>query len=407
MTTVKIELPPKLIPVFGGDYRYRGAYGGRGSAKTRSFAKMTAVNGYISAENGDGGVILCGREILNSLDESSMAEIKHAIRSEPWLDAYYDIGEKYIRTKNRRVEYVFSGLRHSLDSIKSKARILLAWVDEGETVSENGWRKLIPTVREEGSEIWVTWNPEVRGSATDVRFRQNADSDMNIISLNYHDNPWFPDVLEQERQRDLKNLPPEVYGWIWDGDYLEIGEACIFKDKFVVEDFEPERNWNGAYQGLDFGFAQDPTAAVRAYIHNGNLYIRNEAYKRELEIDDTEKYINQQIPGWNDYAIRADNARPESISYLKRHGMSRIVACEKGKGSVEDGIAFIRSFNKVVIHPDCKNTFNEFKTYSYKVDRLSGDILPVPVDANNHIIDALRYALEPIMKQSTTVWDVL
>ncbi len=162
MTTATLELPPKLIPVFtdrpGERTRYRGAYGGRGSAKTRTFALMSAVRAYVCAEANQSGVILCGREYMNSLEDSSMEEVKQAIRSVPWLNAYFDIGEKYIRTKNRRVWYTFAGLRHNLDSIKSKARILLAWVDEAENVSEIAWQKLLPTVREEGSEVWVTWN---------------------------------------------------------------------------------------------------------------------------------------------------------------------------------------------------------------------------------------------------------
>lgn len=109
---VQIELPPKLIPVFLGKARYRGAYGGRGSAKTRSFALMTAVRAYQFAQMGQSGVILCGREFMNSLEDSSMQEIKQAIGDVPWLDDYFDVGEKYIRTKNRQVSYVFTGLRH-------------------------------------------------------------------------------------------------------------------------------------------------------------------------------------------------------------------------------------------------------------------------------------------------------
>ncbi|CAM3676611.1 terminase [Xenorhabdus thuongxuanensis] len=115
MTTARIELPPKLIPVFSGDYRYRGSYGGRGSGKTRSFAKMSAIRGYIFAEAGIEGVILCGREFMNSLSESSMEKVKQAIKSELWLDNYYEMGENYIRTRNRRVWYMFSGLRHNIE----------------------------------------------------------------------------------------------------------------------------------------------------------------------------------------------------------------------------------------------------------------------------------------------------
>lgn len=399
MTTATIALPPKLIPVFSGEYRYRGAYGGRGSAKTRSFALMTAVRGYMFSKAGVSGVILCGREFMNSLSDSSMEEVKQAIRSVPWLNDFYEMGEEYIRSKDRRISYIFSGLRHNLDSIKSKARILIAWVDEAESVSEKAWEKLIPTVREDGSEIWVTWNPEKRGSATDKRFRGVKDPGMCVVQLNYQDNPWFPAVLEEDRQRDRIRLDPEKYAWIWDGAYLESTEACVFKDKFEVNTFDVGSDWDGPYQGLDFGFSQDPTAAVRSYIHDGFLYIRHEAVKVGLEIDDTSSFINQKIDRWNDYASRADNARPESISYLKRHGMHRVQPCLKGKGSVEDGIAFIKSFKKVIIHPDCTHTINEFKNYSYKTDRLTGDVLPDLVDANNHIIDALRYALEPIMKR--------
>lgn len=399
MATAKIQLPPKLVPVFGSKYRYRGAYGGRGSAKTRTFAKMSAIRGYMAAQSGDSGVILCGREYMNSLSDSSMEEVKQAIRSEPWLEGFYDIGEEYIRTRDRRISYVFSGLRNSLDSIKSKARIFIAWIDEAESVSESAWQKLIPTVREEGSEIWVTWNPEKRGSATDKRFRNVNDPDMCIVQMNYQDNPWFPSTLEKERLRDRERLSPEVYSWIWEGDYLESTEASVFKDKFDVKTFDISSDWNGPYQGLDFGFAQDPTAAVRAYIHDDILYIHKEAVKIGLEIDDTGTFISQRIPKWNEYTSRADNARPESISYLKRHGMYLIKACVKGKGSVEDGIAFIKSFKKVIIHPECKATINEFKNYRYKTDRLSGDVLPDLVDEDNHCIDAIRYALEPIMKQ--------
>src|SRR6185437_2612745 len=151
-TKGQVQLPPKLIPVFLGEADYRAAFGGRGSAKTRSFAKMTAVRGYQWSQAGDEGLIVGGREFMNSLDESSMAEIKAAILSEEWLADHYEIGEKFIRTRDRRIEYDFIGLRHNLDSVKSKARIRLLWVDEAEPVTETAWEKAIPSVREEDAE---------------------------------------------------------------------------------------------------------------------------------------------------------------------------------------------------------------------------------------------------------------
>src|SRR5690606_19459144 len=231
MSAARLELPPKLIPVFSGPARYRGAYGGRGSAKTRTFALMTAVRGYMFAEAGVSGQILCGREYMNSLEDSSMEEVKQAIRSVPWLNDYYEIGEKFIRARNKRVWFTFSGLRHNVDSIKSKARILIAWIDEAENVSKTAWQKLTPTVRETGSEIWITWNPEKDGSPTDTRFRKNPPANSKIVEMNYTDNPWFPDVLEEERDNDRLILDDQTYAWIWEGAYRENSEAQILAGK--------------------------------------------------------------------------------------------------------------------------------------------------------------------------------
>lgn len=195
---------------------------------------MTAVRGYQFAESGIHGQILCGREFMNSLADSSFQEVKIAIQSTDWLNDYYECGDSFIRSKNRRVYYTFAGLRHSLDSIKSKARILLAWVDEGENVSEAAWIKLIPTVRENDSEIWVTWNPEEEDSATDIRFRKHADDDMKIVEMNWRDNPWFPNVLTSERIRDKRILSPEMYEHIWEGGYLSVLEGSIYGPELLA-----------------------------------------------------------------------------------------------------------------------------------------------------------------------------
>ncbi|HEY5849623.1 MAG TPA: phage terminase large subunit [Lysobacter sp.] len=227
MATGRIELPPKLIPVFTGEARYRGAYGGRGSGKTRTFALMTAVRGYQWSMEGREGIILCGREFMNSLADSSFEEVKAAITSVPWLAAHYEIGESYIRTKDRRVSYAFAGLRHNLDSIKSKSRILLSWVDEAEPVSETAWSKLTPTVREHGSEIWLTWNPERKVSATHKRFREDPPTNSKIVEINYADNPWFPEVLEAERLDDLSKRPEE-YEHVWGGGFKTVTVGAYY-----------------------------------------------------------------------------------------------------------------------------------------------------------------------------------
>ena len=412
MTTATLELPPKLIPVFkdkpGESIRYRGAYGGRGSAKTRTFALMSAVRAYVLAEAGQSGVVLCGREYMNSLEDSSMEEVKQAIRSVPWLNAYFDIGEKYIRTKNRLVWYTFAGLRHNLDSIKSKARILLAWVDEAENVSEIAWQKLLPTVREEGSEVWVTWNPELDGSPTDTRFRKNTPDGAKIVELNYTDNPWFPDVLDQERLNDRETLDDQTYAWIWDGAYRENSDAQILAGKYRVAEFDPGKDWDGPYYGIDWGFSQDPTTGIKCWVYDRRLWIEHEAGKVGLENDDIAKFLIARVPGIERHKVRADSARPETINHVKQDGkgqresLPRIEGVDKWQGSVEDGIAHLRSYAEIVIHPRCTETLKEARLYSYKVDRLTGDVLTKIVDAHNHYIDACRYALAPMIKKRTT-----
>ena len=226
---VVIDIPDKLVPVFEGEADVRGAHGGRGSAKTRTFAIMTAIRAHKWDMEGREGIILCARQFMNSLADSSIEEIKAAIRSLDWLAPHFDIGETYIRTKSGRISYSFVGLARNLNSIKSKSRILLAWIDEAEPVTDEAWTKLIPTLREEDSEIWLTWNPEREQSATNKRFRHANDNDsrVKIVEMNWRDNPWFPDILNRQRLKD-KRERPDQYDHIWEGAYITVVEGAYY-----------------------------------------------------------------------------------------------------------------------------------------------------------------------------------
>lgn len=237
MTSVQLQIPPKLIPVFTGEARYRGAFGGRGSAKSRTFAKMMAVDAYRFSQMGVSGVMICGREFQNSLKDSSFSEVKAAIESTPWLLPYFDIGREYIRTADGRVEFLFLGLRNNIESIKSIANILRLWIDEAETVPEASWviigatvfrvQMLVDGALKTISEVWVTWNPKRKTAAVNQRFRVACPTGAKVVEINYQDNPWFPDGLEQERLDDLRDRP-EIYGHIWDGDYLVVQTGAYF-----------------------------------------------------------------------------------------------------------------------------------------------------------------------------------
>lgn len=264
---VKVQLPPKLIPVFSGEAMFRGAYGGRGSAKTRSFAKMAAVWGIKFAQANKPGVIVCGREFMNSLEDSSMAEVKAAILSESWLADRYEIGDRFIRTKDRRIDFAFIGLRHNLDSIKSKSRIRLLWLDEAEPISEKAYQKAIPTVREEGSEIWINWNPEREDSATHKRFRLNPPADSKIVEMNYTDNPWFPDILKKTMQEDIEKRPEQV-DHVWGGGFISVVEGAYFAKHLVL----------AKNQGRIGRVGADPLMSYRVFCDLGGTGARADAF---------------------------------------------------------------------------------------------------------------------------------
>jgi phage terminase large subunit len=398
-----VEIPPKLVPVFDvprGAVQYRALYGGRGSAKSRTAAKIAAVWGYVERLR-----ILTTREFQASIKESFYAELKAAIDSEPWLAATYDVGENYIVNTRTGTEFLFKGLRHNINTVRSLSGIDLTIVEEAEDVPEVSWLTLEATVfRQPKSELWALWNPRLQGSPVDKMFRVNPPSNAIITEINHHDNIFFPATLEKLRLRQREILDPNMYAHIWEGAYLENSEAQVFAGKWHVEDFEISPDWDGPYQGGDFGFSQDPTAVVRVYIDGETLYISHEAGKIGLELDDTGKFICDRIEDFDRVTTRWDNARPESISHIKKPERSkplpRSISVDKWKGSVEDGIAFLRSFKRIVVHSRCKETQNEMRRYSYKVDRLTQDVTADIVDAFNHYIDALRYAVTPIIKRS-------
>lgn len=288
----KIELPPKLIPVFTGKADVRGAYGGRGSAKTRSFAKMTAVRAYMWAKAGREGIILCGRQFMNSLDESSLEEVKAAIRSEDWLEVFFDIGEKYVRTKCGRIAYKFTGLDRNIDSVKSKSRVLLCWVDEAEPVTETAWAKLEPTLREEDSELWVTWNPESKKSATHKRFRETKDPLMKVVELNWRDNAYFPAILERKRLKD-KRARPDSYDHIWEGGFLTAIEGAYYANSIAVAKEEKRIG----------SVAADPLMSIRAYWDIGGTGAKADACAivvaqfvgREIRVIDYYEAVGQPL----------------------------------------------------------------------------------------------------------------
>ena len=295
-STARIKLPKVLRPVFAGRADVRGAYGGRGSAKTRSFAKMIAVRGYMYGMSGVTGQLVCGRQFMNSLEDSSLEECKRAIEDEPFLADYYEVGDKYIKSKDGRIWFTFVGLDRSIASIKSKGRILILWVDEAEPVTDEAWNVVIPTLREEGedwnAELWVTWNPKRKTAAVEIRFRNSSDPLIKVVQCNWKDNPKFPEKLERERLRDLAERPDQ-YAHIWEGDYISVISGAYFAAAIT----------SAKAEGRIGKVAADPLMTLRAFFDIGGTGAKADAVAiwisqfigREIRVLDYYEAVGQPL----------------------------------------------------------------------------------------------------------------
>ncbi|WP_025827506.1 PBSX family phage terminase large subunit [Acetobacter okinawensis] len=392
MTALSIPTAEVFEPLLA-PCRYKGAYGGRGSGKSHFFGECI-VDEHLRMP---GHRTVCIREVQKSIERSSKQLIVDKINKFN-LNASFDVQDQLIKTPGGGL-IIFQGMQnHTADSIKSLEGFDRAWIEEAQSISAYSWRMLRPTMRKTGSEIWASWNPASPEDPIDDFFRGPGSdrSDLIAVRANWSDNPWFGDgTLPTERVEDQRARPDE-YGHIWEGDYITISDAIIFRNRVSVEDFAAP-DGTRFYYGVDWGFAKDPTAAVRCFIQNDCLYVDYEAGGVGIELDDTPAAL-EEIPDAYLWPWKADGARPETISFLANRFGFKISAADKWPGSVEDGVARLKAFKKIVVHPRCKRLAEEFRKYSYKVDKKTEDVLPLIADAWNHWIDALRYALDGVIQ---------
>lgn len=379
--------------------RYRAAFGGRGSGKSHAFAQALVIRGAQSPQRW-----LCCREIQKSLKSSVKRLLSDKIKA-CGLSHLYSETETEIRGPNGTL-FLFEGLRSNPDSVKSMEGLDGAWVEEANTVSQRSLDLLIPTVRKPGSEIWFTWNPKSPKDPVDNLLRGAIKPPGSMIRrVNFDLNQFFPDVLRRDldfdRQRD-----PDKYAHVWLGEYLKNSEARVFKN-WVEEEFETP-NDAVFYFGADWGFSIDPTVLIRCWIKGRTLYVDREVYDHGVEIDHLPAFFGgnapagewvnprhyEGMPGATRWPIRGDSASPQTISYLRNRGFN-IESAVKGTGSVEEGVEFLRTYD-IKVHPRCKHTIDELTLYSYKTDKLTERVLPFLADKDNHVIDALRYSIEPL-----------
>lgn len=381
--------------------RYKAFHGGRGSAKSHSFASALILRGYNEPIRW-----LCCREIQKSLNTSVHQLLTDKIH-QYGLSNFYTITREGIRGANGTL-FLFAGLRTNPDSIKSVEGLDGAWVEEAHTVSQLSLDLLLPTLRKPGSEAWFSWNRRSADDPVDRMFLGGEPPPNSVVRrVNWNDNPFFPDVLRDEMEY-MKRRDPDKWRHVWEGEPIRLSSALVFRN--WEEDDLDGRMPSKARRtfGADWGFSIDPTVAVEVYTWDRTLYIANEVYKIGCEIDDTpallagsdyrmpvrwaNKHNHVGIKGIEKGPLIADGSRPETISYLKNRGFN-IRKAIKGARSIEEGIEFIKSFD-IAVHPRCKKVIDELSTYSYKIDKLTDEIIPELQDKDNHFMDALRYAVE-------------
>jgi len=387
MTSLTIEtasvFEPLLVPA-----RYKGAKGGRGSAKSHFFAGLWLEENV--SQKLDCVMI---REVLKSLEFSVKKLLEGKIEQHNAGD-YFEVQDRRILSRAGGVT-IFEGMQnHTADSIKSLEGFHRAWFEEAQNASDKSLTLLRPTIRAPGSELWFSWNPNRPTDPIDQLLGgDDLPAGAVVVHANYTDNPWLSQELKDEMEFDRKR-DPDKYAHIWLGQYWTHTESRILKN-WMVEEFE--RPPGTIYRlGADWGFSIDPSTLIRCSIEGNRLYVDYEAYMIGCEINQLPDLFDR-VPESRKWFCRADSARPETISYMQKHGYPKMQAAQKGKGSIEEGLQFLQSF-EIVVHPRCKHLINELQTYSYKRDPLTDELLPIIEDKNNHVIDALRYACEGARK---------
>ena len=384
MSTLQIQTPRVYVPLLAAA-RYKGAYGGRGSGKSHNFAEMLIEE--CIREKTDA---VCLREIQKSLKFSVKKLLENKIASMN-AGAYFEVQNEQIKSVNGGV-IIFQGMQdHTSESIKSLEGFKIAWFEEAQTASQRSLDLLRPTIRAPGSQLWFSWNPRFATDPVDQLLRgPTPPPGAIVVEANYTDNPWFPAELQDEMEYD-KRRDPDKYAHIWLGKYQSNTSSRVFKN-WTIEEFDVDPT-AVIRQGADWGFSVDPTVLVQAYIVGRKLYIPYEAYRVGCEIVDTPALF-MSLPDAEKWPMVADSARPETISHLRKNGFPKITAAIKGPKSVEEGIGFLQGFD-IVVHPRCTHTIDELTLYSYKTDKLDeSKVLPVLADKDNHVMDALRYAME-------------
>ena len=387
-----ILIPAEFARLFDTDWREVAIYGGRGSLKSHTVARILLIRAM--SKHGRAG---CFREYQNSIADSSHSLLKDLI--EFYKLPNFKVTKDSIVNTRTGYDFIFRGLHNNIQSVKSIEGMTEAWVEEAQTITENSLDVLVPTVRLDGSQIFYTYNRLRDKDPIHNRLVIEGRPNCIVINVNYDvaiKYGWFSDVLNLEMESDRDNRP-EIYSHKWLGEPSN-KKGRIYQNFKPIELIPVEAKYLGS--GLDFGYTNDPTAVIDVWKWN-NSYILDEVLYQTKMLN---KEIAQVIKGQKHYTnevVVADSAEPKSIDDISNEGVT-IIGATKGKDSINNGIQLLQGL-EVYYTARSHNIEEEVLNYSWKIDK-EDKSLNVPIDAYNHALDAIRYKLTDIINFKPIEW---
>lgn len=397
---ISAEFPEKLECLFQPK-RYKILYGGRGGAKSWGIARALLIMGVQRPIR-----VLCAREFQKSIAESVHKLLGDQIKA-LGLQGHYEVLQASIRQRQpnadgTQTEFSFAGIKHNIDNIKSYESVDIVWVEEAANVSKTSWDTLIPTIRKEGSEIWVSFNPDLEEDETYQRFVINPPRDSFVIKVNHSDNPWFPEVLRLEMEA-LKERDHDAYLNVWEGHCKQSLEGAIYArelreamvsgriTRVAYDSTKPVHTfwdlgwsdhvsiWFAQSVGLDYriiDFVQDRQRTIAHFLTvlQGRGYV----------------YDTDYLP--HDAQNKSLAANGRSIEDLMRAAGRKVRIVPKL--SIEDGINAARTIfpNCYFDQERCADGLQALRHYRYEVDPDTGLFSKTPLhDQHSHAADAFRY----------------
>jgi phage terminase large subunit len=406
----RAEFPVKLEGLFRKS-RYKVAYGGRGGAKSWGIARALLILGAKSPLR-----ILCAREFMTSMRDSVHKLLCDQIESLGLL-GFYEITQASIRGKNG-TEFAFAGLKNNIANIKSYEGVDICWVEEAQTVSRLSWNILIPTIRKGGSEIWISFNPELETDETYQRFVAVPPENCITMRVNWSDNPWFPETLRLEKD-SLKQRDEEAYNQVWEGLCRQTVDGAIFAKEMQQAEKDgritkvPYDATKPVHAVFDLGWSDSTAIWFLQFVGMETRLIRY--------IEDAQKTISYYLATMQTYGYVYDtvwlphDAENKTLAAAGR-SIDDIVRAAGYKTTILPRVPILDSINAArTIFPNCyfdrEHTADGLaclRQYRYEVDPDTGQFSRNPLhDHYSHGADAFRYIglmiKEPIKRKKQMI----